>query len=430
MLGALLAVGLFAAPSFVSVASAQDAEPAAQEDATFDESLLEIPDGETGQFYIDRIQALGKAFNAYSEAQKDADAVRELQSRAQDTIAKLVKNVALADDLEYAVAEPYFRSYTTRIAREGNLDELNALLASEQSKGIDDTRWTLDASGKFHALEQGKDREVMGVTWLRYLVRRVSLDKAGAKGVDELKTAIKNLETDIAKQKDPIVVVNEEDEETHGKRTYEYAMPAVSSDEVEEYFSIISRYSPDEAKAFLQRVVEAFKASDSDVRQKLAVTLEPQLRFFNLVGNEMIFEGVYDDGTEIDWKSYRGKVVLVDFWATWCGPCVGEVPNVLALYEKYHDAGFDVVGYSLDNDLDALEKFEKERKLPWRTGVRKLSMQANEKDGKNYTNLTEYYGIHAIPTMILVDKDGKVISTEARGQRLQKLLEEAFPDVK
>ena len=381
MLGALLVVGLFAAPSLVSVASAQDAEPAAQESATFDESLLEIPDGETGQFYVDRIQALSKAFNAYSEAQKDADAVKELQAKAQDAIAKLVKNVALADDLEYSVAKPYFLQYTLPLAREGKIDELKEILKA--------------------AL--GKDKvEPDRVGFLRYLVNCSALDHA--KDVDALKAAIKDLDADLA-----------EDDFVAGR--------------AEDFAAIISENAPDEAKAFLQRTLESFKASDSDVRKKLASSLEPQIRFFNLVGNEMIFEGVYDDGTEIDWKSYRGKVVLVDFWATWCGPCVGEVPNVLKLYEKYHEAGFDVVGYSLDNDLDALEKFEKERKLPWRTGVRKLSMQANEKDGKNYTNLTEYYGIHAIPTMILVDKDGKVIDTNARGAHLRELLEKAFPDV-
>ena len=382
MLGALLVVGLFAAPSLVSVASAQDAEPAAQESATFDESLLEIPDGETGQFYVDRIQALSKAFNAYSEAQKDADAVKELQAKAQDAIAKLVKNVALADDLEYSVAKPYFLQYTLPLAREGKIDELKEILKA--------------------AL--GKDKvEPDRVGFLRYLVNCSALDHA--KDADALKAAIKDLDADLA-----------EDDFVAGR--------------AEDFAAIISENAPDEAKAFLQRTLESFKASDSDVRKKLASSLEPMIRFFNLVGNELVFEGVYDDGTEIDWKSYRGKVVLVDFWATWCGPCVGEVPNVLKLYEKYHEAGFDVVGYSLDNDLDALEKFEKERKLPWRTGVRKLSMQANEKDGKNYTNLTEYYGIHAIPTMILVDKDGKVIDTNARGEHLRELLEKAFPDVK
>jgi len=380
--GLLLAVGLFAAPSFVSVASAQDAEPAAQESATFDETLLEIPDGETGQFYIDRIQAIGKAFNLFSVAKNDPDAVKELQPKAEEAIAKLVKKVAFADDLEYGVAKPYLLQYTLPLAREGKIDELKEILKAEL----------------------GKDKvESERVGWLRYLVNCSALDHA--KDVDALKAAIKDLDADVAE--DDFVAAR-----------------------AEEFASIISANNPDEAKAFLQRTLEAFKASDSDARKKLAAALEPQIRFFSLVGNEMIFEGVYDDGSEIDWKSYRGKVVLVDFWATWCGPCVAEVPNVLALYEKYHDAGFDVVGYSLDNDLDALEKFEKERNLPWRTGVRKLSMQANEKDGKNYTNLTEYYGIHSIPTMILVDRDGKALDTHARGAHLKELLEKAFPDVK
>ena len=390
-LGLVLAVGLSAAPSVVSVASAQDAEPAAQKDVTFDEALLDIPEGESGSFYSERAEAIGKAFAEFvnaniGENQEIPEAVRALQPKVQEAYAKLVKKIALADDLDYAVSGPYFRNYTMGIAREGNLDELNALLAAEQGKD--------------------KDKSVAErLGWLRYLVSCVSVDKAGEKGVDELKAAIKNLDALVAE--DDFVAAR-----------------------AEEFASIISQYSNDEAKAFFERTIEAFNASDSDARKALAKELEPQLRFFNLVGNEMIFEGVYDDGTEIDWKSYRGKVVLVDFWATWCGPCVAEVPNVLALYEKYHDAGFDVVGYSLDNDLDALEKFEKERNLPWRTGVRKLSMQANEKDGKNYTNLCEYYGIHAIPTMILVDKDGKVIDTEARGAHLQELLEKAFPDVK
>ena len=234
MLGALLAVGLFAAPSLVSVASAQDAEPAAQESATFDESLLEIPDGETGQFYVDRIQALGKAFNAYSEAQKDADAVKELQAKAQDAIAKLVKNVALADDLEYSVAKPYFLQYTMPFAREGKIDELKEILKSELGKD----KVTPDRVG-----------------WLRYLINCSALDHA--KDADALKAAIKDLDADLA-----------EDDFVAGR--------------AEDFASIISENAPDEAKAFLQRTLESFKASDSDVRKKLASSLEPQIRFFNL----------------------------------------------------------------------------------------------------------------------------------------------------
>src|SRR6204780_1062417 len=60
------------------------------------------------------------------------------------------------------------------------------------------------------------------------------------------------------------------------------------------------------------------------------------------------------DGTKVDLATMRGKVVLVDFWATWCPPCRGEVPNVVAAYKKYHDKGFNIVGISLDQDKSAL----------------------------------------------------------------------------
>jgi len=140
----------------------------------------------------------------------------------------------------------------------------------------------------------------------------------------------------------------------------------------------------------------------------------------------MKVEGLYLDGTEIDWKSYRGKVVLVDFWATWCGPCIGEIPNMTKMYEKYNAAGFEILGYSIDDDLERLHKFEEDRKLPWKTASRKLTQDAE----KDYVIISEYYGVNAIPTMVLVGKDGKVLSTKARGAELERLLGEQFPEVK
>ena len=111
------------------------------------------------------------------------------------------------------------------------------------------------------------------------------------------------------------------------------------------------------------------------------------------------------DGKDIDLSKMRGKVVLVDFWATWCPPCRGEVPDVVATYNKFHDKGFEVVGVSLDQDKDALLAFTKEHGMVWPQYF----------DGQGWDNaVSKSFGIQEIPTMWLVGKDGKVITNNAR----------------
>ena len=129
------------------------------------------------------------------------------------------------------------------------------------------------------------------------------------------------------------------------------------------------------------------------------------------------FKETATDGTVLDLAAYKGKVVLIDFWATWCGPCVNELPNVLAAYEKHHAQGFEIIGVSLDKDGDALAAFTKEHKMPWPQFF----------DGQGWKNkLAQAYGIQSIPATFLLDGEGKIIAKGLRGEELSQKVAEAL----
>ncbi len=115
------------------------------------------------------------------------------------------------------------------------------------------------------------------------------------------------------------------------------------------------------------------------------------------------------NGKPLSLADYKGKVVLIDFWATWCGPCLGEIPNVVAAYKKYHDKGFEIIGVSLDSDRQKLLDFTAQNEMTWQQYF----------DGRGWSNeLAVKFGIKAIPMTFLLDGTGKIIGKDLRGQEL------------
>jgi peroxiredoxin len=122
-------------------------------------------------------------------------------------------------------------------------------------------------------------------------------------------------------------------------------------------------------------------------------------------------------GKPVSLGQYRGKVLLIDFWATWCGPCVAELPNVQAVYNQYHKQGLEVVGFSQDEDESTLKSFVAQRGMPWRQ-----VFCGSAFGGK----VTEAYGVHAIPFMVLIGRDGKIAAVDMRGPELGEAVASAI----
>ena len=183
------------------------------------------------------------------------------------------------------------------------------------------------------------------------------------------------------------------------------------------------------AKQLLDKVSPAFKNSKDENVLAMAAMLEGIGRRLSLPGNKIELFGSMLDGSELDWESYRGKVVLVDFWATWCGPCRAEVPNVLSMYRAYHEKGFEVLGISLDATPEDAESYISQNEIPWPT-----MFSMNEEERRWQQPMAVHYGVTGIPLAILVDRDGTVVSMNARGKelgiQLRKLLGEPVAQAK
>ena len=181
---------------------------------------------------------------------------------------------------------------------------------------------------------------------------------------------------------------------------------------------------PEKAAEVFKQIKHDYPQTKPGQRVDEILTMLAQQVEVKKIQDTLVAGKVFPDFSEVDLAgqplsiaSRKGKVVLVDFWATWCGPCRAELPNVLEVYKKHHPEGFEIIGVSLDEEKARVESFIKDKDMTWPQYF----------DGKKWQNkLAVQYGVNSIPATYLLDGEGKILGKDLRGEALEKAVAAAL----
>jgi thiol-disulfide isomerase/thioredoxin len=245
---------------------------------------------------------------------------------------------------------------------------------------------------------------------------------------DQLNTLFQNVKAKIEAGK------NSEADFTNELKEFDQLIAQEKGAKTEEAAHIVSMKAmlylqildePDKGVALLRQIKTDYP--DTETGKKVAALLASQDQGMptNKIQDSLVAGSTFPDfaekdldGKPISVAGFKGKVVLVDFWATWCGPCREELPNVIATYKKHHADGFEIIGVSLDSDRDELDAFLKQTDgMTWPEYF----------DGQGWHNkLAVKYGVEAIPFSVLIGPDGKIIGKSLRGEELEDAVANAL----